>query len=60
MFEKITPNQYAYYVETVIMHWEDRNTEWSGIPDRIEIKLIIYDVKTGVEIASSVMNGKSK
>jgi hypothetical protein len=58
--KKINPNQYTYYVEPLIMHWEDRNTEWSGIPDRIEIKLIIYDVKTGVEIASSIMNGKSK
>ena len=31
----------AYFVVSEILHWEDRATEWSGIPDRIEIKLVV-------------------
>lgn len=42
-----------------ILHWEDRATEWSGIPDKADIKLVIADAKSG-QIQSSVMiQGKS-
>ena len=50
---------YAYYVVPEILHWEDRNTEWSGIPDRVEIKLTVYDA-SGKELAGVVLLGKSK
>lgn len=50
---------YAYYVVPEILHWEDRNTEWSGIPDRVEIKLTVYDA-SGKELAGVVLAGKSK
>lgn len=50
---------FDYYVLPEILHWEDRATEWSGIPDRIEIKLGIYDVK-GKELATTLIYGKSK
>jgi Domain of unknown function (DUF4823) len=52
--------KYAYYIEPDILHWEDRATEWSGIPDRIEVKISIYDAALGAEIASAVISGKSK
>ncbi len=46
-------------VYPTILHWEDRATEWSGIPDKADIKLVIADTKSG-EIQSSVMiQGKS-
>ena len=58
---KIIPtDQYGYYVQPEILHWEDRATEWSSLPDRIEIKITVYDAKLGYEIAASVLNGKSK
>jgi hypothetical protein len=58
---KIIPtDQYGYYVEPEILHWEDRATEWSGIRDRMEIKISVYDAKSGAEIASSVLTGRSK
>jgi len=58
---KIIPtDKYAYFVEPEILHWEDRATEWSGRPDTIEVKITIYEAKSGAEIASSVLNGKSK
>ena len=58
---KIIPtDQYAYYVEPEILHWEDRATEWSGLPDRIEIKISVYDAMSGKELASSVLIGRSR
>jgi hypothetical protein len=52
--------KYGYYVNPIILHWEDRNTEWSGKPDRIEIQLVIYDAVTRLVVASSSIAGKSK
>ena len=58
---KIIPTgKYAYFAEPDILHWEDRATEWSGIPDRIELKISIYDAALGTEIASTVIVGTSK
>ena len=54
------PTGVDYYVVPEILHWEDRNTEWSGIPDRIEIKMAVYSAKDGAELATSVVTGKSK
>ena len=56
----ISTEEYAYYVETEILHWEDRATKWSGMPDRIEIRISIYDSRLKAEIASVVIDGKSK
>lgn len=50
----------VYYVIPEILHWEDRATEWSGIPDKIEVKLIIYEWQNWKEIASTIISGKSK
>ncbi len=50
----------SYLVVPDILHWEDRATEWSGIPDRLEIKLSVYDGETGRTLASSILAGKSK
>jgi uncharacterized protein YceK len=58
--KKIPTGKYGYYVEPNILHWEDRATEWSGIPDRIEIKISVYDALSGAELASSIISGKSK
>lgn len=53
-------NGYTYFVVPEILHWEDRNTEWSGIPDRVEVKLVISDSRSNAEVASIVISGKSK
>ena len=52
--------RFGYFVKPVILHWEDRATEWSVKPDRIEIQLVIYDAVTLTEIASASYMGKSK
>lgn len=53
-------NGYTYLVVPEIFHWEDRNTEWSGIPDRVEVKLVIFDSRSNSVVASIVISGKSK
>ncbi|MCL1145137.1 DUF4823 domain-containing protein [Shewanella marinintestina] len=58
--ETIDSSTYGYYVQPIILHWEDRATEWSGIPDKLEIQIITFDSKTKKEIANTTFSGKSK
>ena len=50
----------GYYVVPQILHWEDRATEWSGIPDKMEVKITIYNAESNNRIASTIISGKSK
>lgn len=50
----------AYVVQPIILHWEDRATQWSGIPDRIRVSISVIDAQTGETVRSTVINGKSK
>jgi hypothetical protein len=54
------PSGYDYFVVPQILHWEDRATEWSGIRDKLEIKLTVYDAVDWRVLASNVITGKSK
>jgi hypothetical protein len=54
------PSQFDYYIVPEVLHWEDRATEWSGVPDRIEILLSVYEGTTWKELASVSILGKSK
>ncbi len=49
-----------YYVVPEILHWEDRNTEWSGKKDKLEIKLSVFDAADGTTLATTIISGKSK
>ncbi|MFN2048460.1 DUF4823 domain-containing protein [Pantoea agglomerans] len=57
---KNNSNDYTYLVVPQILHWEDRATEWSMKPDKIEIKLAIYKSSDLSLLSSSVINGSSK
>ena len=59
-FSLIDESKFGYFVDPVILHWEDRSTEWSGKSDRLEVQLKIVDVVSRGEIASTVISGKSK
>ena len=48
-----------YLVYPTIFHWEDRATEWSSIPDRVEIKIEVVEASSGDAVASGVIKGKS-
>lgn len=54
----IVASKYGYYVEPIILHWEDRATEWSGKSDKVEIQIITYDTKTKSEIGNTTYSGK--
>jgi hypothetical protein len=54
------PNDFRYYVVPEILHWEERATEWSGLPDRIEVQLSVYEQGTWKDIAATHITGKSK
>lgn len=42
-----------------ILHWEDRATEWSMNPDKVEIKVDVVNIRTGDVISSGVIKGSS-
>jgi len=48
-----------YLVYPVILHWEDRATAWSGIPDRVEVKIDVVETASDRSIASAVVKGAS-
>jgi hypothetical protein len=48
-----------YLVVPTILEWEDRATEWSGIPDKASVKLIVVDIATGTTLDSVLIKGKS-
>lgn len=51
---------YTYLVYPTILHWEDRATEWSGRPDRIEVKIEVVEVTTDGLMDSAIIKGTSK
>lgn len=48
-----------FLIFPTILEWEDRATEWSGIPDRVSIKVEIVAVSNGQTIESAVVKGRS-
>jgi len=48
-----------YLVYPTILHWEDRATEWSGRPDKVEVKIEVIENATDRSIASVVITGSS-
>ncbi len=53
-------SSFDHYIIPEILHWEDRATEWSGKPDKIEIKVTIHEGQDSKELTSAIISGKSK
>jgi len=49
----------TYLVVPTILEWEDRATEWSGIPDKASIRISIIDTGNAETIDSVIIKGKS-
>jgi hypothetical protein len=49
----------AYLFEPLILHWEHRATEWSGLPNRITLRIEVYDTATNKVISDSVLEAHS-
>jgi hypothetical protein len=45
--------------QSTILHWEDRATEWSGIPDKVEIRIDVIESARGDTIDSAIVKRKS-
>ena len=51
--------QAGYLIVPTIAHWEQRATEWSGIPARVTIDMAIVDVEKGTELRSGLLESRS-
>jgi hypothetical protein len=49
----------VYLIVPEILHWEDRATEWSGRPDRLEVRITTFDAATSQAMCSTILRGKS-
>jgi hypothetical protein len=49
-----------YVFEPTILNWEDRATQWSGIPDKLTLKFMVYSTEDGKPVASTVVSASSK
>ena len=47
--------KYRYYIVPEILHWEDRETQWSGKPDKVSLKITVVDATTMQAIDSVVI-----
>jgi uncharacterized protein YceK len=48
-----------YLILPNIVHWEDRATAWSGLPDRATVLLTLFDVETGAVLDTATIDGRS-
>jgi hypothetical protein len=49
-----------YLVYPNIVRWEDRQTEWSGRRDRLELKIDLLDMKDGTLLFSREISATGK
>jgi len=59
LFEDSRKRNIRYLLIPQIMHWEDRATQWSGIPDRLEIQVELIDLSTGDTLDTSSISSNS-
>lgn len=43
-----------------ITNWEDRATEWSGLPDRINVRMQVFDAESGALLDDQTIDAKSR
>lgn len=46
-----------YVFEPVILNWEDRATQWSGRPDKLSVKFVVYETASAKTLASTIVHG---
>jgi hypothetical protein len=50
----------SYVFNVAILNWEDRATEWSGIPDKLTLRLAVYEAASGKLVSATVSSASSK
>lgn len=53
-------NGYDYQICPQLLQWEDYAIEWSGIPDKIKLKVSIISTKSDEIIDTFLLEGKGK
>ena len=43
-----------------ILHWEDHRTEWTMVPDQVEVELELFDCTSGARLDSTTVYGTSR
>lgn len=49
---------FTYLVAPKILHWEDRQTAWSGLRDVAKVRLEVIEVASGQRLAATVIEGR--
>ncbi|MBC2713537.1 MAG: DUF4823 domain-containing protein [Desulfosarcina sp.] len=49
---------YIYFIHPQLIQWEDYATQWSGIPDKLTLKVTIVSVESGAIIDKLLIDGK--
>ncbi|MDX2499528.1 MAG: DUF4823 domain-containing protein [Deltaproteobacteria bacterium] len=57
--KKARSDGFSHLVYPMILHWEDRATEWSGTPDKVRVKISLLDVATGQVLDGAIISGES-
>ena len=58
-FENARSQNFSHYLWPDILHWEERVTEWSGLPDRIEVDIKLIQVNDARTVDSVIIKGTS-
>lgn len=51
---------YEYVMFPTILKWQDRPTEWTGVRDKLQVKIDLVAVDTGGVVQSTTFDGKGK
>lgn len=51
---------FRYLIFPEIKHWEERATEWSGRPDRIHVRISVFNAGSGEILDAVDLQGKSR
>lgn len=52
--------EYEYVAMPTLLKWEDRPTEWTGVRDKLQIKIDLVSVQTGEVLRGTTFDAKGK
>jgi hypothetical protein len=52
--------EYEFVAMPTILKWEDRPTEWTGVRDKLQVKVDLVSVQTGEILRSTMIDGKGR
>lgn len=58
--KKASSEGFVYVLDTTMHKWEEEPTEWTGMPDTLDVELRIYRSSDGGLETQTRLNGKSK